>query len=64
VAAGDPRWRPVESPKPLTPPGTLPDGFGHHRPPLLAAPIVLLKPVQAGGMLLSGAPFAMAQVFP
>ena len=60
AAAGDPRERPLESPKPLTPPGTLPDGFGRHRP--LLARIWLLTSAQAAGLLDQGVPFAMARI--
>ena len=60
AAAGDPRERPLESPKPLTPPGTVPDGFGRHRP--LLARIWLLTSAQAAGLLDQGVPFAMARI--
>jgi hypothetical protein len=58
--AADPRERPLKSPKPLTPPGTLPDGFGRHRP--LLARIWLLTSAQAAGLLDQGVPFAMARI--
>jgi hypothetical protein len=58
--AADPRDRPVESPKPLTPPGTQPDGFGRNRP--LLARIWPLTPAQAAGLLDQGVQFAMARL--
>ena len=52
----------LDSPKPLSPPGTIPDGFGGRRP--LIAPIVRLTPAQAAGLLAAGVPLAMAHVHP
>ena len=58
----DPRDQPIESPKPLTPPGTKPDGFGHYLP--LLARVWPLTSSQAAGLMVDGVPFANAIVFP
>ena len=59
----DPRNSLPESPKPLTPPGTVSDGFGRHRP--LLAPIMPLSPYQAEWLLKhAGVQLVHAQVFP
>ena len=52
----------LHSPKPLTPPETIPDGFGGRRP--LIAPIVRLTSAQAAGLLTAGVSLAMAHVYP
>ena len=59
----DPRSALPKSPKPLTPPGTVSDGFGNYRP-RLADVVVLLKPIYAQALIDAGMPFAMACVFP
>ena len=48
----DPRQMLPVSPKPLTPPGTVSDGFGNYRPRL--APIMRLEPQQADALLMHG----------
>ena len=63
LMAPDPRASLPKSPKPLTPPGTVSDGFGRHRP--LLAPTMLLSPQQAEWLLKhAGLQLVHAQVFP
>ena len=51
------------SPRPLSPPGSVPDGWGHFRP-ILAKILVPLAPAQAAALLSQGVPFAHAHVYP
>ena len=52
----------LTSPRPLSPPGTLSDGWGRFVP--IIAQAVPLAPADAFRLLAAGTPFALAQVFP
>ena len=59
----DPREMLPVSPKPMTPPGCVSDGFGNYRP--LLAPIMRLEPQQADALLMHGGMTqTMAIIFP